>query len=104
MAPAADALAPFLAATAFSAPAAPVVSNADAEPYAGADGWADRLARHLISPVRWRASMETLAGMGIDTFFEVGPGNVLAGLARRTVPAVTTRNVTVPTDALLEVA
>jgi [acyl-carrier-protein] S-malonyltransferase len=104
MAPAADALAPFLAATAFAAPAAPVVSNADAEPYAGAGGWADRLACHLISPVCWRASMETLAGMGADTFFEVGPGNVLAGLARRTVPAITTRSVTVPTDALLEVA
>ncbi|MDQ6725850.1 MAG: ACP S-malonyltransferase [Actinomycetota bacterium] len=104
MAPAAVALAPFLAATAFSAPVAPVVSNADAAAYAGGDGWADRLARHLISPVRWRSSMETLAGMGADTFFEVGPGSVLAGLARRTVPAVTTRSVTVPTDALLEVA
>jgi len=104
MIPAAEALSPFLAATPFSSPEAPVVSNADGRPYAGADGWADRLAHHLISPVRWRASMETLAGMGVDTFFEVGPGNVLAGLARRAVPAVTTRSITVPTDALLEVA
>jgi len=104
MTPAAEALSPFLAGITFHAPSAPVVSNADAQPYAGADGWPDRLAQHLISPVRWRSSMETLAGMGVDTFFEVGPGNVLAGLARRAVPAVTTRSVTVPTDALLEVA
>lgn len=104
MAPAAEGLAPFLDATEFRPPSAPILSNADAQPYAGAGGWGDRLGRHLISPVRWRSSLEALAGMGVDTFFEVGPGSVLAGLARRTVPAVTTRNVTVPTDALLEVA
>jgi [acyl-carrier-protein] S-malonyltransferase len=102
---AADALAPILAATPFQAPTAPVVSNADARPYAGADGWPARLADHLISPVRWRSSLETLAGMGIDTFYEVGPGNVLTGLAKRTLgTAVTVRRVSVPTDALLEVA
>jgi len=104
MAPASDALSPFLAGVSFRAPSAPVISNADAQPHAGAGGWADRLAQHLVSPVRWRSCMETLACMGVDTCFEVGPGNVLAGLARRTVPAITTRSVTVPTDALLEVA
>ena len=104
MAPAAEALTPVLAATAFSAPTAPVVSNADARLYADGDGWADRLAAHLVSPVRWRSSMETLAGLDIDTFFEVGPGNVLAALARRTVPAIGVRGISVPTDALLEVA
>ncbi|MGI8984224.1 MAG: ACP S-malonyltransferase [Acidimicrobiales bacterium] len=102
---AADALAPVLAATAFRAPSAPVVSNADGRPYPGAEGWAQRLADHLISPVRWRACMETLVGMGATEFYEVGPGNVLAGLAKRTVgAAVTLRSVAVPTDAFLEVA
>lgn len=103
---AADALAPFLATTAFRAPSAPVVSNADARPYAEAEGWPQRLADHLISPVRWRASMETLVEMGATSFYEVGPGNVLTGLAKRTVDvtAVTLRSVAVPTDALLEVA
>jgi [acyl-carrier-protein] S-malonyltransferase len=102
---AADALAPFLATTPFGPPSAPVVSNADAQPYGGGDGWPRRLADHLISPVRWRSSMETLVGLGADTFYEVGPGNVLTGLAKRTVgSSVTLRSVTVPTDALLEVA
>jgi [acyl-carrier-protein] S-malonyltransferase len=105
MAPAAEALRPSLEATAFGRPAAPVVSNADARPYDGPDGWASRLADHLVSPVRWRSSMETLAALGIDTFYEVGPGNVLTGLAKRTLgPSVTLRSVTVPTDVLLEVA
>jgi [acyl-carrier-protein] S-malonyltransferase len=104
MAPAAAALAPVLAATPFSTPVAPIVSNADARPYADGDGWPERLAAHLVSPVRWRSSMETLAGLDVDTFFEVGPGNVLAALARRTVPAIGVRGISVPTDALLEVA
>jgi [acyl-carrier-protein] S-malonyltransferase len=103
MAPAAEALAPVLATIAFRAPSAPVVSNADARPYPGADGWPQRLADHLVSPVRWRSSMEFLSGIGVDSLVEVGPGNVLAALARRTVPSLTTRNVTVPTDVLLEV-
>lgn len=104
MAAAAEALVPALAATPFHPPTAPVVSNADAQARGDADGWRGRLADHLVSPVRWRSSMETLAGMGVDTFYEVGPGNVLAGLARRTVPAIVTRGISVPTDALLEVA
>ena len=102
---AADALAPTLTATAFAVPSAPVVSNTDARPYAGADGWPQRLADHLISPVRWRSTMETLVETGSSSFVEVGPGNVLTGLAKRSVgAAVTLRSVTVPTDALLEVA
>ncbi|HVL07037.1 MAG TPA: ACP S-malonyltransferase [Acidimicrobiales bacterium] len=97
---AADALAPVLAATTFAVPAAPVISNTDARPYAGADGWPTRLADHLISPVRWRSTLETLVEMGSNTFVEVGPGKVLAGLAKRTVgAAVNLRSVTVPTDA-----
>ncbi len=105
MQPAADALAEHLASTAFRAPTAPVVSNTDAHPYAKAEGWAERLGDHLILPVRWRSSMETLVGLGVDTLYEVGPGNVLAGLAKRTVgSSVTLRSVTVPNDALLEVA
>lgn len=103
---AADALATVLAATPFAVPSAPVVSNTDARPYAGADGWPQRLADHLICPVRWRSSLETLVEMGSTTLYEVGPGNVLTGLAKRTVgSSVNLRSVTVPTDALvLEVA
>ncbi len=102
---AADAFAVVAAPTAFRAPSAPVISNTDARPYAGADGWSQRLADHLISPVRWRSSMETLVEMGTTTFYEVGPGNVLTGLAKRTVGStVNLRSVTVPTDAPLEVA
>ncbi len=71
---AADALAPVLASTTFAAPSAPVISNTDARPYAGADGWPQRLADHLISPVRWRSTMETLVEMGSTYIRRDRPG------------------------------
>ncbi len=106
MAPAAAHLLDHLSDMPFTAPTAPVVTNTDAAPHSGADGWPERLSRHLVAPVRWRESLETLAALGADTFLEVGPGAVLSGLARRTLTGVTTRNVAAPSDVplLLEVA
>ena len=106
MAPAAAHLLDHLAGAAFSAPLAPVVANTDAAAHRGADGWPERLSRHLVLPVRWRESLETLAALGARTFLEVGPGAVLTALVRRTLTGVTTRNVASPADVslLLEVA
>lgn len=106
MARAATALAPVLAATSFVAPVAPVLSNVDGQAYGGADGWSERLSRQLVSPVRWRSCQITLAVLGVESLLEVGPGGVLAGLARRTVPNLPVRSVAVPADVsiLLEVA
>lgn len=39
-------------------------------------------ARNLVEPVRWRESMAAVKAMCPATLFEVGPGRVLAGLAR----------------------
>jgi [acyl-carrier-protein] S-malonyltransferase len=91
-------LVPTLASTSFGAPSAPVVSNVDARPHIDADGWRDGLGVHLVSTVRWRESMQALVALGADTFLEVGPGSVLSGLARRTVPDVATRTVATPDE------
>jgi [acyl-carrier-protein] S-malonyltransferase len=106
MAPAAAHLFDHLGDTSFAAPVAPVVTNTDAAPHRGADGWPERLSLHLVSPVRWRESLETLAALGASTFLEVGPGNVLSALVRRSLSGVATRNVATPSDIplLLEVA
>lgn len=106
MAPAAAALEPALGATRFAAPAAPVLSNVDGEAYGGPDGWPERLAAQLVSPVRWRACQLTLVEMGAGSFVEVGPGRVLDGLARRTVPQCNVFHVSEPADAasLLDLA
>lgn len=91
-------LEPVLAATRFSVPVAPVVSNVDAQAHTDPAGWPAQLGEHLVSPVRWRQSVLTLVSLGADSFVEVGPGNVLAGLVRRTAPDVPVRNVASPDD------
>jgi [acyl-carrier-protein] S-malonyltransferase len=83
-----DELAGVLADVTFHAPSAPVVSNHDGVAYDDADGWRARLAEHVIVPVRWRVSMETLADRGADAFVEVGYGSMIAGVAKRTVPDI----------------
>ncbi|MEX1125484.1 MAG: ACP S-malonyltransferase [Acidimicrobiia bacterium] len=65
-------------------PAFPVWANTTARPHK-ADTVAELLARQVVSPVRFSDSLEDMAAAGIDTFIHVGPGEVTAGLARRTV-------------------
>jgi [acyl-carrier-protein] S-malonyltransferase len=64
-------------------PAFPVIANVTGRPVTTADEVRDCLGRQLISPVRWVATMATAKGLGGTKFLEIGPGNVLAGLARR---------------------
>jgi [acyl-carrier-protein] S-malonyltransferase len=45
-----------------------------------------RLADALTHPVRWRETLLALRAHGVERFVETGPGRVLTGLARRTVP------------------
>ncbi len=91
MAPARQGLEPHLAAAAFRDPELPVVVNVDARPVGRAAELRDALVRQVDSPVRWVESVGYLAGaMGVETFVEVGPGTVLAGLDRRIAPGTTT--------------
>ncbi len=83
-----DGLVDALEPVAFTAPRAPIVSNHDGAAYSDGDGWRARLAEHVTVPVRWRASIETLAGMGASAFVEVGYGSMIAGVAKRTVPDI----------------
>ncbi len=83
MAAAADAFHPEVEATAFSATTVPIVTNHDASAHYARTGWADRLTVHLVRPVRWRESVDTLAGLGARTIVELGPGTTLSGLVKR---------------------
>src|SRR5947209_3699097 len=83
---AADGLRETLAGVDLKPPTATVVSNADAAPCTDGDGWRARLVEHLVRPVLWRRSVDTLVDMGADTFVEVGPGRVLTGLVRKCRP------------------
>jgi [acyl-carrier-protein] S-malonyltransferase len=103
---AADGLAAELPAVPLSPPNAPVVSNGDAQAYDDADRWRSRLAVHVTDPVRWRTSMETIAGLGATRCLEVGHGSMLATLAKRIVADLPVQGVATPDDlpALTEVS
>jgi [acyl-carrier-protein] S-malonyltransferase len=82
----APAVAPFRAAlddVELGEPRFTVFSCASAEPFADVR---DELARALIRPVRWRETFTALHDAGAKRFVEVGPGQVLARLAKRIVP------------------
>jgi len=83
MAPASEPLGELLANADIRDSRIPVVQNYSAD--AATDGATirDNLLRQLVSPVRWSESVGTMARSGTGVFVECGPGNVLAGLARR---------------------
>ncbi|HEY9057836.1 MAG TPA: ACP S-malonyltransferase [Aurantimonas sp.] len=83
MQPAADRMAEALAGARINAPAVPVVSNITASATSDPDEIRERLVRQVTGQVRWRESVEWLAGAGVTSLVEVGSGKVLAGLARR---------------------
>lgn len=47
-----------------------------------------RLARHIVSPVRFTDELAALSAAGFDTFVECGPGKVLTGLVKKTFKGV----------------
>jgi [acyl-carrier-protein] S-malonyltransferase len=67
----------------FSNPEIPVISNIDAAPKTTAEGSRQALVLQVTSAVQWAKSMQTLIGLGVKTFIEVGPGKVLMGLLRQ---------------------
>ena len=61
----------------------PVIKNLDGTPYTKNDNKVEILANHVINPVKFRKSIETMIEMGIDTFVEIGPGKTLSGFVKK---------------------
>ena len=72
-----------LDATAFTAPAIPVIGNVEASPLESVDAIRAELGAQLTSTVRWTESMQHMRAQGIETFIELGPKDVLTGLMKR---------------------
>ncbi len=67
------------------APRCPVVLNVTAAPTTDPAEIRARLLEQLTAPVRWAQSVQQMAADGATRFVEVGTGNVLTGLVRRTL-------------------
>ena len=83
MAPAAEAMADALAAIDIEKPVVPIVVNVLAKPLEDPAQIRQRLVEQVTGAVRWRESVEWMAGHGVTRLVEIGAGKVLSGLARR---------------------
>jgi [acyl-carrier-protein] S-malonyltransferase len=73
-----------------------VLSNVTGEPAGTLPEIRSALREQVTSTVRWADCMENLLGRGCDLFIELGPGEVLAGLLRRTRKDVDVMSVSDP--------
>jgi [acyl-carrier-protein] S-malonyltransferase len=84
MEPARAAFAAFLAGVTFKRPGVTVFTNTTGRAVAEPDDIRAALVKQVVSPVLWEECMRSAAAAGAAEFWELGPGAVLAGLARRT--------------------
>jgi [acyl-carrier-protein] S-malonyltransferase len=80
------------------APRMPVVANVSAAKVTDPAEIIRLLVRQVTATVRWRESVETMLGLGVDTFVEVGAGKVLSGLVRRIAPEANAFSVATPIE------
>lgn len=97
MQPAADEVGAALSTVSFSAPDFPVWSNNTALPHDPA-AVQETLRSQVVSTVRFEESLRGMADGGVDTFVHVGPGDVTAGMATRTVDGATVHAISEGSD------
>ena len=84
MQPAKEALRARLDNVSAGAPSFPVIANVNAQEYPASDhGVKLLLTEQVVRPVLWEDCIRTMRENGAETFVEIGPGKVLAGLLRR---------------------
>jgi [acyl-carrier-protein] S-malonyltransferase len=89
MAPVADAMRPLIDDTTVQAGRVPLVADVDARFLRVPSDLRNELVNQICGSVRWVDVVGALVGAGVTTFYEIGPGQVLAGLIGRCAPAAT---------------
>ena len=67
----------------FHTPSCPIYQNVDAQPQSDSEVIKRNVIAQLTAPVRWTQSAKNMIADGIDTYTELGPGNVLQGLIKK---------------------
>ena len=98
MEPARVAFAAYIESVAFAAPKFTVFTNTTGQAIADPAALKNALVKQVVSSVLWEDCMRQAAAAGATTFWELGPGGVLAGLARRTEKSWSVKNFSEFTD------
>lgn len=85
MKPAQDKLAEAIKTIDFKNASIPVYNNVDASPETNSESLKKKLIDQLTAPVLWTQTLSNLQINGFTDFVEMGPGNVLQGLCKRTL-------------------
>ena len=71
----------------------PVITNVDAEPTIDSEDFRAKMPKQIYSSVYWTQTIQKMVEEGVDTFIEIGPGKVLAGLNKKIAPEANVYNV-----------
>ncbi|WP_078554742.1 ACP S-malonyltransferase [Bacillus alkalicellulosilyticus] len=83
MKPAAEKLSDVLQSVTINDATVPVIANVTASEITFATDIKEKLVEQVYSPVLWEDSVRKMLDLGVDTFVEIGAGNVLSGLVRK---------------------
>lgn len=93
MQPAAEEFAPAIADITFNKPNVEFYSNLIGGLQTDFDNMPEKLAKHIVSPVRFTSELAALQAAGYENFVELGPNKVLTGLVKKTLKGVNAVNV-----------
>jgi [acyl-carrier-protein] S-malonyltransferase len=89
MTPVAEAMRPLIDRTMVQTGRVPLVADVDARFLRDPADLRHELVDQICGSVRWVDVVSALVGAGVTTFYEIGPGQVLAGLIGRCAPEAT---------------
>ncbi len=89
MEPAREGMRPLIDETEIQPARVPLVGNVDGAMISDPESLRRELIGQICGSVRWLDVVNTLTRSGVTTFYEVGPGKVLAGLIGRAAPGAT---------------
>ncbi len=71
----------------------PVITNVDAEMTTSGEDFRAKMPKQISSSVHWTQTIQKMVSEGVDTFIEIGPGKVLAGLNKKIAPEASVYNI-----------
>lgn len=70
-----------------------VITNVDAKATIDKAEFSSKMVKQMYSSVYWTQSVEYMIQQGVDTFIEIGPGKVLAGMVKKIAPEAKVLNI-----------